>query len=260
MIPDAQRAAAGPGEPLGAEPMKRPILVLQQVAHEGLGRLYANFRRAGAAEAVVPCYLEGARVPGELSDYSAMVVLGGPMSALDAEDDPVLAAQLALCTRAIERDFPTLGICLGAQLLARAAGARVFKGHTPEIGWDRVHLSLESQEDPLFAGLPNPLPVFQWHGDGFDLPAGAVHLASSPLFPHQAFRIGGNVYGLQFHLEVEGPMVKEWAAVNAGELERLKGIVEPRLDDPGPEEGAALGEVCDGLVARWLERAAAYGR
>jgi GMP synthase (glutamine-hydrolysing) len=171
-----------------------------------------------------------------------------------------MSAQLALCTEAIERDFPTLGICLGSQLLARAAGARVFKGQTPEIGWSQVHLSLESQEDFLFADLPNPLPVFQWHGDGFDLPAGAVHLASSPQFPHQAFRIGGRVYGLQFHLEVETPMVKEWAAVNAQELERLKGVVEPRLEDPGPEEVAALAETCDALVSRWLERAAAYAR
>lgn len=240
--------------------MNRPILVLQQVAHEGLGRLYANLRRAGTAEEVVPCYLEGTPIPGDLSAYGGMVILGGPMSALDAEDDPVMSAQLALCAQAIERDFPTLGICLGSQLLARAAGARVFKGQTPEIGWAQVHLSLESQEDFLFADLPNPLSVFQWHGDGFDLPAGAVHLASSPLFPHQAFRIGGRVYGLQFHLEVETPMVKEWAAVNAQELERLKGVVEPRLEDPGPEEVAALAETCDALVSRWLERAAAYGR
>jgi GMP synthase (glutamine-hydrolysing) len=240
--------------------MNRPILVLQQVAHEGLGRLYTIFRRAGAADDVVPCYLEGTVIPDDLSPYGGMVLLGGPMSAVNAEDDPVLAAELALCSQAIARDFPTLGICLGAQLLARAAGARVFHGQTPEIGWDKVHLSLESQEDPLFAGLKNPLPVFQWHGDSFDLPAGAVHLASSPLFPHQAFRIGTRVYGLQFHLEVEEPMVKEWAAVNAAELERLEGVVEPALGAPGPEHGADLQAACDALVTRWLERAAAYRR
>ena len=240
--------------------MNRPILVLQQVAHEGLGRLYTVFRRAGATEEVVPCYVPGTAIPNDLSPYAGMVLMGGPMSAVNAEDDPVLAAQLALCGRAIERDFPTLGICLGAQLLARAAGARIFHGQKPEIGWDRVHLALESQEDPLFTGLPNPLTVFQWHGDGFDLPAGALHLASSPQFPHQAFRIGTRLYGLQFHLEVEEPMVKEWAAVNADELERLEGVVEPVLDSPGAEQGAAVQAACDTLVSRWLELVAAYRR
>jgi GMP synthase (glutamine-hydrolysing) len=241
--------------------MSKPILVIQQVAHEGPGRIYPILRRAGATEEVVPCYREDARVPQSLARYSGLIVLGGPKSAVDAEDDPVLAAQLALCRRAIEADFPTLGICLGAQLLARAAGARVFKGETPEIGWYDLHLALETAEDPLFAGLPNPLHVFQWHGDGFDLPAGALHLASSPLFPHQAFRLGTNAYGLQFHLEIEEPMVKEWVAVNAAELERLAGVVEaPAVTADAAARCAALAETCDTVVSRWLERAAAHAR
>lgn len=241
--------------------MVKPILVLQQVAHEGLGRIYPLLRRAGAAEEVVPCYLEGTAVPDRLAEYGALVILGGPMSAVDAEADPVLAAQMALAREAIERDFPTLGICLGAQLLARAGGARVFPGDTPEIGWYDVHLSLESGEDPLFTGLPNPLSVFQWHGDGFDLPAGALHLASSPLFPHQAFRMGENVYGVQFHLEVEEPMVKEWLAVNAAELERLRGTIDPpAVTADATARCDALARVCDTVVTRWLERAAAHGR
>jgi GMP synthase (glutamine-hydrolysing) len=239
--------------------MTKPILVVQQVAHEGLGRLYPLLRRAGAPEELVPSYHAGTSIPGDLTPYGGLILLGGPMSAIDAEDDPNLAAQLALCRQAIERDFPTLGICLGSQLLARAAGARIFKGDVPEIGWFDVHLALESAEDPLFTGLPNPLPVFQWHGDGFDLPAGALHLASSPRFPHQAFRLGENVYGMQFHLEVDEPMVKEWVAVNAAELEALKGVVEaPAVTADASARCATLAESCDALVVRWLERAAAY--
>jgi GMP synthase (glutamine-hydrolysing) len=241
--------------------MTKPILVVQQVAHEGLGRLYPILRRAGATEELIPCYREGTRVPESLSGYGGLILMGGPMSAIDAEDDPPRAAQLALCRQAIARDFPTLGICLGSQLVARAAGARVFQGTTPEIGWYDVHLSLEAAEDPLFADLPNPLPVFQWHGDGFDLPAGALHLASSPLFPHQAFRLGTNVYGIQFHLEVEEPMVKEWVAVNAAELKRLNGTVEvPAVTADASARCAALASACDTVVTRWLERAAAHGR
>ena len=239
--------------------MSNKILVLQQVAHEGLGRLYASIRRAGAAEEVLPCYLDGATIPDDLSGYDALVVLGGPMSAEDADTDPILARQLVLISQAIEQDFPTLGICLGAQLIAAATGARVFRGDDPEIGWGEVHLSMESAEDPLFHDLPNPLPVFQWHGDGFDLPTGALHLASSPGFPHQAFRLGRNVYGLQFHVEMEEPMIKEWITENADELMRVFGSSdgEDIIRDAGPR-CEAMGEVSFQIAERWLKLVAAH--
>lgn len=237
----------------------KKILVLQQVAHEGLGRLYALFRRAGATEEVIPCYLDGDAVPASLDGYGALVILGGPMSAEDADQDPILSRELALVHEAVAKDFPTLGICLGAQLIAAAAGARIYQGERPEIGWYDVYMSLESSTDPLFAGLPNPLSVFQWHGDGFDLPVGAVHLASSPRFPHQAFRLRDHIYGLQFHLETEEPMVKEWVAANRKELAALGDKVD--LDALGNDVTArceALGQVADTVVNRWLSLVAAY--
>ncbi|MFQ5508584.1 MAG: type 1 glutamine amidotransferase [Leptospirillia bacterium] len=234
------------------------ILVLQQVPHEGLGRLYALMRRAGATEEVVPCHLPDADIPDTLSGYRALVVLGGPMSANDAGENPSIDRQLELIKKAVAQDFPTLGICLGAQLIAAALGARVFKGETSEIGWFETHLSLESASDPVFAGLPNPLPVFQWHGEGFDLPLGAVHLASSPAFPHQAFRMGNNVYALQFHVEMEESMVKEWVTIGADELAALGDTVDPEAITEGAGAGCELlDETVRTIVTRWLSLSAA---
>jgi len=231
--------------------MSRQILVLQQVPHEGLGRLYGAIRRAGCVEEVVPCHRDTPPIPDTLAGYAGLIVMGGPMSAHQADRDPTLKRQTALLGEAIERDLPTLGICLGAQLLARATGARIFTGAQVEIGWHPVDLSMESATDPLLIGLPNPLTVFQWHGEGFDLPGGAVHLASSEHFPHQAFRLGNRVYGLQFHLEVEAAMVKEWVAVNAGELATLEDRGEAMVRDA--EAGClALSDAFDQVASRWL--------
>lgn len=233
--------------------MKKKILVLQQVAHEGLGRMYSLFRRAGAAEEVVPCYLN-TRLPASLDPYSALVILGGPMSVADGHRDDMRVQQIALARQAIETDFPTLGICLGAQIIAAAAGSRIFRGDAPEIGWYDVNLSPESDKDPLFTGLPNPLPVFQWHGEGFDLPGGAVHLASSGRFPHQAFRLRNRVYGLQFHLETEESMVKEWITENADELNSLGDTIDTAdMTKDTASRYEHLGAAADIVVTRWLQ-------
>ncbi len=235
--------------------MADKILILQQVAHEGAGRLFGAIRRAGAVEEVIPCYQPDVTLPKDLNDYRGLILMGGPMSVND--DSPVLAAQRTLVQQAIAADFPTLGICLGGQLIAAAAGARVSPRDTPEIGWYDVTLSMESATDPLFADLPNPLPVFQWHGEGFDLPAGAVHLASSEACPHQAFRLGQRVYGLQFHLEMEAPMVKEWLTVNTDELQQLGDQVQPEaiLGDTDLQV-ERIGPISDLLADRWLTLAA----
>ncbi|MBI5137649.1 MAG: type 1 glutamine amidotransferase [Nitrospirae bacterium] len=241
--------------------MTKKILVLQQVPHEGPGTLFGAIRRAGANAEVVPAYLDGAAIPTGLAPYAGMVILGGPMSVNDIDSDPPRAAQLRLVEEALAQDFPTLGVCLGAQLIALAAGARVYRGDAPEIGWFTVNTSMESAADPLFSNLPSPLPVFQWHGEGFDLPEGAVHLASSPAFPHQAFRIGQNVYGLQFHVEMEAHMIKEWMAENADDLTHNAGKVD--LADLARDSAARCGQVAEAglpIVERWLALALGHAR
>jgi GMP synthase-like glutamine amidotransferase len=131
-----------------------------------------------------------------------LVVMGGPMGANDDGAHPYLRAERALLRSLVERGTPILGVCLGAQLLAAALGADVRRGPAPEIGAGSVHLCDAAASDPLLATVGSAsMPVFHWHGDTFELPAGATHLASSLDYPHQAFRVG-NAWGFQFHVEL----------------------------------------------------------
>ncbi|RMF89548.1 MAG: type 1 glutamine amidotransferase, partial [Methanobacteriota archaeon] len=132
----------------------------------------------------------------------------GPMNVYEEERYPFLRDEDRLIKQALETGAPVLGICLGAQLIAKAAGARVWQGPEKEIGWGEVRLTEEGRRDPLFKGFPLEFPVFHWHGDSFDLPSGAVPLAENDLYL-QAFRLGGAI-GLQFHLEVTAGMIRSW--------------------------------------------------
>ncbi len=105
---------------------------------------------------------------------------------------------------------PVLGVCLGAQLLAKSLGARVYPGPCSEIGYGSVELTADASTDPLFAGCDPEIPVFHWHGDTFTLPTGATLLASSSIYPHQAFRVGRSAYALQFHLEADDETWSAW--------------------------------------------------
>ena len=152
----------------------------------------------------------GDALPEKLRGIEAVVSLGGPMNVYEEEKYPFLNDEDGFLKRVIEEGIPFLGICLGAQLLAKAACARVKKAPKEEIGFYRVEITPEGKEDALFSGIDGSIDVFQWHGDTFDIPEGGVLLASSELCTGQAFRVGRNAYGLQFHLEVDGGMIAEW--------------------------------------------------
>lgn len=202
------------------------VLVIQHVACEGLGIIDAELKKFGLDADTVRVF-KGDAVPRRAArGYSALIVLGGPMGVYDDKQYPFIKDELSLLESALKTDLPTLGICLGAQMLAKAAGADVYKGKAKEIGWYKATLTAEGAKERLFLGLPEDLTVFQWHGDTFDVPDGAVNLLSSKLFQNQAIRVGKNAYGLQFHLEVTGKMIGEWIDVNAGELKALKGLVD----------------------------------
>jgi GMP synthase (glutamine-hydrolysing) len=156
---------------------------------------------------------EGAPLP-DWRDHPAIVVMGGPMAAYDEADHPWLVEEKRLLREAVEADTPVWGVCLGAQLLASALGARVYRGEEPEVGVLPVHLTSDAADDPVFGGAPSSFPTLQWHGDSFDLPEGAALLASSPAYPNQAFRVGRS-YGLQFHIEVPLELATEWGDVPA---------------------------------------------
>lgn len=154
-------------------------------------------------------YVERAPLP-DLADYQAVIVMGGPQHVYADKGHPYLAEEKRLLRQAVTQELPTLGICLGAQLLASALGAEVRRHHSSEIGFFEIPLTEDGTRDPLFAGLPGYHLAFHWHQDVFDLPVNALHLASNETAPNQAFRYGPNAYGLQFHIELDDEMAHTW--------------------------------------------------
>jgi GMP synthase (glutamine-hydrolysing) len=200
------------------------IAVFQHVAHEILGTFHPLLKDAGFRIK----YVNYGRQHHDIVDmkrYDGLVILGGPMGVYEADRYPHLADEIAVIKTAIEQDKPVVGICLGSQLLAAALGSEVRPAGVKEIGWYDVMLNDEGRSDPVLGKFKTQEKVFQWHGDTYTLPTGAVRLASSALCPEQAFRYGAKTYGLQFHLEVDEPMIERWLKIpsNVEELEPLGG-------------------------------------
>jgi GMP synthase-like glutamine amidotransferase len=153
----------------------------------------------------------------DAGEIDAALSMGGPMTVYEEERYPFLRDETRFLQDAAARGLPVLGICLGAQMIAKAAGAPVTKNRVEEVGWKTVELTDEGLADPLFRSLPAVLPVFQWHGDTFAIPAGGTLLATGTDCPNQALRVRRS-YGLQFHLEAERALLAEWfAGTKAGD-------------------------------------------
>lgn len=212
------------------------VLVCQHVAHESLGTIENVFKDQG----VRVRYANFGRHPNlktSLKGYDGLVILGGPMNVDQTVAHPYLLHEMELIREGLEKQIPILGICLGAQLIAKTLGARVFDNAKKEIGWHDVTLTKEGKSDPFFKNFTETEHLFHWHGQTFEIPPGAVHLARSHLCANQAFRYGSKVYGLQFHLEVDEGIINRWLTIesNQDELELLKGEVDPgeiRLETP----------------------------
>lgn len=185
------------------------LLVFQHVAAEPLGTLDPLIRRRGHRIRFVNFERDPEAQPS-IDRYRGLVVLGGPMNVEDQGHRPHLRTELRAIEQALRQGKPVLGICLGAQLLAHVLGAPVRRHERPEIGWYELQLTPAGQADPMLGKLAPRTPVFQWHGYTFDLPAGAVQLARTDTCEQQAFRWGDNAYGLQFHPEVDEPLIERW--------------------------------------------------
>ncbi len=194
------------------------VLIVKNIFSEGPGTIEDYLRQQAVPYRVLELH-GGEPVPPRES-FTHLVVLGGPMAVYEMQQYPYLTREAALIEEAIKAEKPVLGVCLGAQMVAHVLGARVYPGGKKEIGWYEVNVTDEGMKDPLLSGLSvdgRPAArVFQWHGDTFDLPRGAVRLASSELYPNQAFRYGKAVYALQFHIEVTPQIVREWLAHEKG--------------------------------------------
>jgi GMP synthase (glutamine-hydrolysing) len=234
--------------------MASSVLVIRHVAHEPAGTL-AN----ALIQAEIPLrYLDlFDHVPERLDfeQISGLAVMGGPMNVDEVRRYPFLAAEFPWIQQALARNLPVLGICLGAQLLAKACGAKVYPNRIKEIGWCPLELTPAAQADPLFQECGPRLTVFQWHGDTFDLPQDAVHLAQSPQCPHQAFRMGHCAYGLQFHIEMTAEMIDDWLdnPGNCRELSRLDYIDPQLIRQRTPAELPALQALATKVLGRFAE-------
>ncbi|MCX7428539.1 MAG: type 1 glutamine amidotransferase [Planctomycetia bacterium] len=185
------------------------ITVLRHVPRETLGILEHVFLDAGLDWRYVDLF-DAVSERLDLAGAAGLVVLGGPMSVNDVDANPWLADEVRWIRQAVDAELPVLGICLGAQLLAKSLGAKVRANPVKEIGWYRLELTEEAAGDPLFGGCGARYTVFQSHGDTFALPDGAVHLARGEECENQAFRRGRLAWGLQFHIEMTEAMVREW--------------------------------------------------
>lgn len=217
------------------------ILVFRHDPLEDLGTLRSALQSRGFEVECVEVYEAEARVPA-IVGAAGLVFMGGPMCAND--DLPFLRRELELIRESVQLGFPALGICLGAQLIAKALGGRVYKSAVPEIGWSEIHFTTAGLSDPVFAQMKSPLPVFQWHADTFELPAGAELLATAPACRSQAFRQGRNIYGFQFHPEMTPQMIEDWqrhAAVCGEAVE----AIDPKL------HAESLAQLCNRIVEGW---------
>jgi len=216
------------------------VVVFQHLACEHPG-IWREFLREDGADVRTVELDAGDAIPS-LDESDALLVFGGPMNVDEHHRFPWLAPETAAIRDAALGGLPVFGVCLGAQLLARALGAKVTKNPEPEVGLLPVELTDAGASDPLFAGWPRRAPVVQWHSDTFALPAGATLLATSPACRHQAFRHGSRAYALQFHPEVTADMVAEWADVPeyADAMRQMRGAPEGGPFARVPAEAARL--------------------
>ena len=209
----------------------KKVLSVQNIACESLGTLEDLLEADGFTIETVNAQVYA--IP-KATDYSAVIILGGPMAVYD--NFPYLQKEQELVRDAVENNIPVLGICLGSQLIAQAMGGWVYKGAKKELGWHQVSPTGDGERG-FFAGAGEAMRVFQWHGDTYDLPPNATVLARSDLYP-QAFKIRSAI-GVQFHLEVNEPLIKLWMKEYESEVRAEKVSDKDILPRPGDLEKLA---------------------
>jgi GMP synthase (glutamine-hydrolysing) len=233
--------------------MRKPVLILQHFWCETPGVFLDILYERGIPTETVRGFL-AEPYPADLSAYSGVIAMGGPMGVYEEDHHPWLRQEDVLLKSALQQDLPTLGVCLGSQLIAKAAGAEVKPGPRKEIGWYPLTLGDVARQDPLWQAFPPTFEAFEWHGDVFSLPPGAVSLASSALYPHQAFRLGRRVYGLLFHLEVTAEMVKTMLSAFADEVAGVRAYINPAvIEHDLTARAARLNDLARGFMRRFCD-------
>ncbi|WLB51023.1 glutamine amidotransferase [Bradyrhizobium sp. 521_C7_N1_3] len=236
---------------------RRSAVALRHVAFEDIGLLAPIMEREGWNVSFCEAPVDDLS-HSSIGDADLLIVLGGPIGVYETESYPFLTREIDLLERRLAQGLPTLGICLGAQLMAKALGARIYAGGVKEIGWGSVTLT-----DSGHASSLNPLaegaPVLHWHGDTFDLPDNAARLASNENYENQAFAFGNNALALQFHLEADPRQLEEWYVGHAVELASAKISVQ-ELRARTAEVSKTVARAADHVFTTWLGQGNAAGK
>jgi GMP synthase (glutamine-hydrolysing) len=209
------------------------VLICKNIETEGPGTIEDFLKTRDIASTVLELS-RGEDIP-DASGFDTLVMMGGPMSVNDEEMYPYIRREEILVRDFIAQDKKVLGICLGSQIIAKALGSRVYTGDEKEIGWYDIDISMEGLGDkrmknlaanPQTGDISKKFKVFHWHGETFNIPDGAVKLASSELYPHQAFRYGRNTYAFQFHIEVKKTMIYGWLKNEAVDFKKIRDETE----------------------------------
>jgi GMP synthase (glutamine-hydrolysing) len=228
----------------------KSALALRHVHFEDLGTLGAVLEGRGYRLRYLDV-ADGPLVGADVLEPDLVVCLGGPVGAYDTDKYPFLDEELEALEGRLARGRATLGICLGSQLMARALGARVYPSGTREIGFAPVRLTAEGAASCL-APLAADGAVLHWHGDTFDLPKQAVHLARTEVCENQAFSVGSHALALQFHVEVEPAGFERWLVGHACELASA-GIEPGALRSAMVTHGPSLARKAEAILSRWLD-------
>jgi GMP synthase (glutamine-hydrolysing) len=228
--------------------MTKTLLAIRHVAFEDLGAFEAPLRQAGYAIHYADMGVD------DVAGFGApdlLVVLGGPIGVYEGEAYPFLAGEIDYIAARLKAGGPTLGICLGAQLMARALGAKVYPGRAKEIGWKPLRLTMEGES--MLAPLKG-LPVLHWHGDTFDLPPGAVNLAATDVCDHQAFSLGRHALAFQFHPEAQEQGFERWLIGHTGEIAATPGVSVSALRVATQRHAAASARGGVKVLKAWLAK------
>jgi GMP synthase (glutamine-hydrolysing) len=235
---------------------KPSTVVLRHVAFEDLGLLAPILDEAGWSISYRDAPTDDLSDPAvEAADL--LIVLGGPIGVYETDAYPFLTDEITLLERRLAKDRPTLGICLGSQLMAKALGSRIFAGPVKEIGWGRVELTAAGCASCLAPLAADGARVLHWHGDTFDLPRNATRLASNANYENQAFAFGAQALALQFHIEPDPNALENWLVGHTVEL-AAAGVPVRDLRTKTAAVGGILRKQAHNIFVRWLQQIEAH--